>query len=255
MIEFKRFIYLDVHRTGSTHMLHLLRQISEEKEIRLWRHYPISAGGYLVRPKNRIIFTTVRNPWSWYVSLWGHGVDGHSAIRRMLVQTLPSSEVAALYDASNPAESFQRWLAAISNVEFISKLPDENYPQSGLSPYVGLYTYRFQRVTTRFPRIFLRSWFVKNPDALVDFHNKRKVYQTVLRTETLTADMLGFIRTYGERCGFKPNAEEIMQDVSSRKRNASTRALPHYRDYYDEKSRQLIESRERFFLDQFGYEF
>lgn len=255
MIEFRRFIYLDVHRTGSTHMIHLLRQISGESEIRLWRHYPISAGGYLVRPKDRVVFTTVRNPWSWYVSLWAHGVDGHSAIRRMLVESLPAGEVAALYDASKPAESFQRWLAAISNAEFADRLKGEGYPESGLASYVGLYTYRFQRVTTRFPRIFLRSWCIKTPDALVDFHKKRKVYQTVLRTETLTTDMVEFIRIYGERCGFKPNAEELIQDKSRMKRNASTRPLPHYRDYYDEKSRRMVESRERFFVDQFGYEF
>ncbi len=255
MIEFKRFIYLDVHRTGSTHLIHLLRQISEESEIRLWRHYPISAAGYLVRPKGRVVFTTVRNPWAWYVSLWGHGLDGHSAIRRNLVAFMSPSEVAALYDGSKPAESFQRWLATISNPRFTERLKGEGYPESGLAPYMGLYTYRFQRVTTRFPRIFLRTWRIPGPDRIVDFHTDRKIYQTVLRTETLTADLLEFVRTHGERCGFKPDAENIIQNKARLKRNASTKALPHYRDYYDDRSRMLVESRDRFFIEQFGYAF
>jgi hypothetical protein len=255
MIEFRRFIYLDVHRTGSTHMIHLLRDISGESEVRLWRHYPISAAGYLVRLKNRMVFSTVRNPWSWYVSLWGHGVDGHSAIRRMLLQTLPASEVAALYDASRPAASFQRWLTTISDAGFTKNLRGEGYPESGLSSYVGLYTYRFQRVTTRFPYFFVRSWRIGTPDALAGFHQSRKLYQTIFRTETLTEDLVAFCKIHGERCGFKPNAEEIIRDRSRYKRNASSKPLSHYRDYYDAKSRELITTRERFFLDEFGYEF
>jgi len=236
-------------------MIHLLRQITEESEIRLWRHYPISAAGYLVRPGQRVIFTTVRNPWNWYVSLWSHGMDGHSAIRRFLKEKMPERQVAELYSAANPKESFQRWLAVIHNPDFVNKFLGEGYPRSKLSPVMGLYTYRFQRVTTRFPYFFLRPWFIKNPEEIAEFHRHRKVYQTVLRTENLTADFTNFIRTHGERCGFKPEAENIVNEMSRLKRNASTRLLPHYRDYYDEESRRCVELRDHFFIDEFGYQF
>lgn len=253
MIEFKHFIYLDVYRTGSTHIINVLRRISESKEVRIWRHYPITTAGYLVRPGRRVVFTSVRNPWDWYVSLWSHGVDGHSAIRRFMMETMEEKDVLSYYDKVNPAASFNRWLAAIHDPSFVDAHLEEGYPQSRLSSVIGLYTYRFQRVTTRFPWFFLRRNQIRDAKETVDFHRKRKVYGVVLRTEALTSDLAKFVDEYGDRCKFRGDAGDILRKFSQRNRNASTRLLPHYRDYYDEKSKRIVAERDRFFLDEFGY--
>lgn len=255
MIEFKHFIYLDVYRTGSTHIIKLLRRISLSEEIRIWRHYPITTAGYLVRPGRRVVFTSVRNPWDWYVSLWSHGVDGHSAIRRFMLGTLPEKEVASYYDREKPAQSFGRWLAAIHDPAFVDANLEEGYPQSRLSSVIGLYSYRFQRVTTRFPWFFLRRNQIRQPEALREFHRKRKVYSVVLKTENLTEDLASFVETHGARCNFKEDAADILRKFSHRNRNASTRLLPHYRDYYTDESAKMVAERDRFFLDEFGYSF
>lgn len=255
MIEFRNFIYLDVYRTGSTHVLDALRQISEEPEMRAWRHSPISRGGPLVRPGRKLVFATVRNPWDWYVSLWAHGAGGKSAIRRYLLQKLPKKEVKTFYDNDEPAPSFRRWLAAIHNPNFAQEFLSEGYPRSGLPPVMGLYTYRFQRVTTWYPSIFLRRWQIRRSEDIGKFHQKRKAYQMILHTENLTADLVELVKNKADECRFKPEAETMIRKADKERKNASDRRLATYRDYYDEEARELVATRDRFFVDTFGYTF
>lgn len=255
MIEFKHFIYLDVNRTGSTHIIKVLRKISETKERHLWRHYPVSTAGLLVRPAGRPVFASVRNPWSWYVSLWGHGLDGHSAIRRFLTAKLPAGEVAAFYDENRPAESFRRWLSALHDPRFAERVLGEGYPRSGLAPVIGLYSYRFLRITTQFPWFRLHRRNIPDSQHAVEFLRRRRIYQTVLHTENLTEEFATFVQEHGQRCHFKADAERIVRTTTHKKRNASSKALPHYRDYYDDRCAALVADRDRLFLDEFGYRF
>lgn len=255
MIEFKHFIYLDVNRTGSTHIIEILRKISETKERHVWRHYPVSAAGFLVRPAGRPVFASVRNPWSWYVSLWGHGLDGHSAIRRFMADKLSASEVAEFYDEDQPAVSFRKWLTAIHDPGFADRVLKEGYPQSGLAPILGLYSYRFLRITTLFPWFHLRPRNIPDPARAVEFLRRRRIYQTMLHTENLTEEFAAFVKEHGPQCHFKPDAERTVRTTAQRKRNASTKALPHYRDYYDDRCAALVAERDRLFLDEFGYRF
>ena len=50
MVEFETFVYLDVYRTGSEHLINLLKGITEERQVRLWRHASISRGGLGMLP-------------------------------------------------------------------------------------------------------------------------------------------------------------------------------------------------------------
>ncbi len=113
MIEYGRFIYLDVQRTGSTHVIALLEQVCEEPLVLRRRHGPISKRPlHLLRP-HKLTFATVRNPWDWYVSLWSFGAGKKSAMRRWLRASLPRNEVQAFYDTRDPFASFRRWLHAV----------------------------------------------------------------------------------------------------------------------------------------------
>ncbi|MFL5258823.1 MAG: hypothetical protein ACJ8AS_03655 [Hyphomicrobiales bacterium] len=255
MIEFENFVYLDVYRTGSKHTIRLLREISEEREVRSWRHSSISKGGPFATPRGKLVFTTVRNPWDWYVSLWSYGANKVEAIRRYLLEILPRTEVKRLYDTSNPEVAFREWLRIMHDPGLANRFMHENYPQSRLSPFMGLYTYRFLRVTTWYPYYFLRRWRIRNAAAIRSFHARRKAYGTALRSERLADDLVDFIGRNADRCRFKPNAADIIRGADPDRINASSRPLTDYRQYYDEPSRALVEARDSFFIEEFGYRF
>ena len=105
MIEYGSFIYLDVYRTGSSHVLSLLPQITAEKRERIHRHAAITKGRPFGFTGGKRVFATVRNPWDWYVSLWAYGADGKSAIRRYLERHFDPAELAALYSGVSSESS------------------------------------------------------------------------------------------------------------------------------------------------------
>lgn len=255
MIEYQNFIYLDVYRTGSTHIINLLDTVCEEPMVRKLRHMSLTLGRPHGLTSGKLVFATVRNPWDWYVSLWAHGAGGKSAIRRNLSAHLDQKELAALYDRNDSSASFRRWLKTMHDPVVLNKVMKEFLPQSGLAGTIGLYSYRFLRVTTRFPLTFLRRPFLTSPQAANSFLQQRKAFGLVMRNERLTDDLISFVETSKDRCRFKPGAADMIRQADSNRRNASLRNLASYRDYYDDASVQLVAERDRLFLDAFGYEF
>lgn len=242
MIEYDRLIYLDVYRTGSTHVLRRLAESMDKKPLRFHRHASVTKARPLVFLSRKRTFATVRNPWDWYVSLWAFGAGGNSAIRRYLAAALTESEVNALYDANDPGPSFRHWLKLLHDPGMLTRIMQEHLPQSGLAPLMGLYSYRFLRVTTYHPRLLLRRPFVTSASA----HLRRfRAYSEAIRTETLDDDLDRLFASLGLPMNPRP-AKPV---------NASARTLPGYRDYYDDETRGLVAARDEMFATEFGYEF
>jgi hypothetical protein len=255
MIEYDRFIYLDVYRTGSSHVLKLLAEVTGRKPVRFHRHASLTKGRRFGFTSGKLVFTTVRNPWDWYVSLWAHGADGKSAIRRYLDASLKASDIARLYDQKEPAAAFRRWLAALNDPDFLNRIMAEHLPQSGLAPVIGLYSYRFLRVTTRFPRLLLRKGLINAPEDAVAHLRRLKAYSEVLRTERLDEDFAAFAAARQAELGFLADAAERVRRAAAAHANTSTRRLASYRDYYDADSAKLVARRDPLFLSEFGYSF
>jgi hypothetical protein len=253
MIEYGSFIYLDVYRTGSSHVVSLLEAITAEKRLRLHRHASLTKGHPSGFSGGKRVFTTVRNPWDWYVSLWAYGADGKSAIRRYLTNQFDAKQVAALYGRDDPAAAFRRWLAVMHDPAVLQRVMQEHLPESRLAPVIGLYSYRFLRVTTLYPRLLLRRPVLRKPEDAASHLWRFKAYHEVLRSETLSDDLIGFVER--NRTCFRPDAAELIRRADERPRNASTRSLGSYRDYYDDASAALVETRDRLFGDVFGYRF
>lgn len=253
MIEYSNFIYLDVYRTGSTHLIGLLEQICVDEPIRSFRHSSLTKGRRLGLAGGKTVFTTVRNPWDWYVSLWAYGADGKSAIRRHLAPHFSAGEMAAFYDRSDAAASFCRWLRLMHDPDVLNRVMNEYLPQSGLAPVIGLYTYRFLRVTTRFPRVLLRHPLIRSPQGAVTYHRLNKAYDTVFRNERLDDDLIAFVETHP--AGFRDDAVQTIRAEAASRTNRSNRTLASYRDYYGDPEADLVSTRDRFFRDVFDYRF
>jgi len=253
MIEYRDIIYLDVYRTGSTHTIRLLDQICVEEPVRKFRHSSLTKGRPFGLAGGKHVVTSVRNPWDWYVSLWAFGADGKSGPRRYLKAHLSADELAALYDRSNAIESFHRWLHVIHDPSVLDTVMKEHLPQSGLARVAGLYTYRFLRVTTRYPRFLLRYPFIRSPADAAPYHRLLRAYDTVLRNETLNEDLIALVERIPH--AFCENAVDIIRATGRRRPNASRRTLASYRDYYSDSDAALVADRDQFFMGEFGYRF
>jgi hypothetical protein len=253
VIEYEEFIYLDVYRTGSTHVIRLFETVLTHPPVRAFRHASLTKGRPLGTTGGKTVFATVRNPWDWYVSLWAYGSDGKSAIRKHLSPHLGTRDMDALYDRRDPKASFSRWLNMMHDPAELNRVMKEDLPQSGLAPVIGLYSYRFLRVTTRWPKVLLRRPLIGSADGAVRHHRLFKAYDTLLRNESLTDDLLAFASRFPR--SFKPDAAEAIRQADEQRRNSSSRSLTSYRDYYSEADARLVADRDAFLIRAFGYSF
>ncbi len=254
MIEYDDFIFLDVYRTGSSHVLDLFWKIYEKKPVRNFRHASLTKGRPWGLTGGKPVFATVRNPWDWYVSLWGIEADGKRPIGKAMFSHLKPEDYAALFDKSDPRASFSRWLNHMHDPAWLDRgLPREHLRASGLASAIGIYTYRFLRVTTRYPRVFLRRPFINGPEGAVRYHRLMKAYGTMLRNETLSDDLVAFVESHPQ--GFKQDAVNKIRAANTRPKNASIRSFDSYRDYYSDADAALVAGRDRFFITEFGYSF
>ena len=122
MIEYKHFIYLDMYKTGSTHVAALLKQISGEKPVRLKRHAPLTKGRPFSWKGGKLVFTTVRNPWDWYVSMWSYGHTTENPLYQHIKDAFGQDRLDSLYDMNNPKVSFPLWLTAMHDPAFLRQV-------------------------------------------------------------------------------------------------------------------------------------
>jgi hypothetical protein len=256
MIEYKKFIYLDVYKTGSTHINNLLKQITLEPEIRRNRHAPLTKVRPFTWKGGKLVFATVRNPWDWYVSMWAYGHTKENPLYSHIKDALGKKQLEKLYDTENPKTSFPLWLSSIHDPAFLAKvLAGHRLPVSGLADFMGFYTYRFMRVTLPYPELLLRGPFIRSLDSAIAMQKRFATYEVMMKSETLDEEFADFVVKYRERCGFTQQAVDLVRANAESHKNASVRTLASYRDYYTDELRDLVAKRDRMFIDLFDYSF
>ncbi|MBL0374778.1 hypothetical protein JJB09_22450 [Rhizobium sp. KVB221] len=257
MIEYEKFIYLDMYKTGSTYVVSLLNKLMAGKPVRSFRHAPLTKGRPFFWKQGKFAFATVRNPWDWYVSMWAYSIQQPNVLFFRDVRKVLGDEGAKkLFDPENPKESFAVWLKSLNDPDFLKAvMTDHPYSRSPLNKFLGFYSYRFIRVTTPHPALFLRRWYMWNMDRAIAHQKRWAIYDKVFKSETLTEDFSNFVLENKERCGFKENAKGILKRNAPTPKNTSNRTLTSYRDYYTPELRDLVARRDRLLIDLFGYEF
>ena len=269
----KKLIYLELQKTGGSHLLRLLERYtdgsSEGKHNRL-----------LDEHTGKYICGSIRNPWDWYVSLWAYGVGGNGAVNsrsitgidfsyynRMLPKEMgknwltPVEFVTSLYhDAVKPVkqweqayenssdpELFRRWLNLLLNAERRFDI-GEGYGFSPLAKHAGLLTYRYFRLFTLGDRIF-KDGRLFNYEGISEFDDEYNITHGMIKTESLEED---FIRVLVE--AESPLSEEqvnIIRNKQEGKTNISKRNSVAY--YYDEATIELVAQRDRYLIEKYSY--
>jgi hypothetical protein len=243
MHEFETFVYLDVQKTGSSFISHLLDNFCSEKQIRFRKH---GRGDRKYDP-NKFYFISVRDPFDQYVSLYSHGCDGYGGV----YQRLKTEGREDLYDSS--WSGFKRWLRFVLRPGS-AEILDTNYAASSsgtLCKLIGLQTYRFLELALRNSGDTLDACASK--DDIRNAYNTQKLPSFVIRHETFNRDVEELLTTrLRDSISDLDGAMKLLRDGT--KINASTRVDTFEPDpKVGQKVRDMLHEREWFLKEIFGY--
>ena len=266
MLISKDVVYLQMHKAGSTHATNILQRY---------------CGGHLgarhsqledyesLRP--RLIVSSIRDPWDWYVSLWAFGCTGHGRLREY-VDRLPFSELkearrnrdittilrfpfrlmrwfaagpewTALYADPMDEVNFRKWLKLLLGAEG-QHVGREGYASSPIKAVVGLMTYRFLALTTEYSEWVARGRKCRTYANVLAFAERHTITDRILRTEFLNDDLASLLNSVGVIVSQEEAAAWGKGNTSVRSRSV---------DYYDEETQELVAARDRFIVERFGY--
>jgi hypothetical protein len=263
-----RIVFLELQKTGCTHIRNLLQELVGGELT--GKHNQAAPGLF---SNDRIFLGSVRDPWDWYISLWAYGCDRKGAVFGNLTQkglkikgrgwrTNPYAAFRELlrsspnrnaekwqrtYEDVSDAGAFREWLYMMHDKEH---LPDvgEGYRQSGLSRVSGLLTYRYMRLFAckegEPDGLHALSTF----DHLVEYERRNCFIGHFIRNENLEPDLLAALKL----ADVQIPVEAESKVMSRPKTNTSSRKNgPGY--YYDAGTEAVVAGRDRLIVEKFGY--
>ncbi|MGD1943433.1 MAG: hypothetical protein ACFB0G_19225 [Leptolyngbyaceae cyanobacterium] len=266
MFVSKEIVFIELHKTGSSHIDKLLAQVLSGRKV--GKHNPATADLF---NGNRSFIGSVRNPWEWYVSLWAYGCNRRGGIFKRV--TRPKGQIKTFNWRKSPLESayllatdFSRdrdfWLYCYSDVndpsvfqawlKMIHSKKSRNdhaggYGFSGISDFSGLLTYRYLKLFCANPKNdgFKR---ILNYEELKEFESQNCYIDHFIRNEFLEED---FIKTL-EKCGVALSDEQEMEIKKSGKTNASS-GKKEVDYYYNDETSKFVGEIDKLIVEKFGY--
>ena len=261
-----RLIYLQLHKTGCTHIAHLLQELVGGRLIGKHDRLPdgFSKGA-------RLIMGSIRNPWDWYVSLWAYGCDKKGGLYERLsspakqgilgIGKIPVSAVfgrfglvrkpepdwTSFYTSSDNPSQFRKWLRMILDPANRHRL-GEGYGKSPISRFGGFLTYRYTYLYAG-DVVGLYSKSVASHGKLVAFMKRNSVLDYTIRNECLESDLVEGLR----RSGIELSDRQLGMIYSTSRTNVSSRNR-RVNYYYDRETVELVRLRERMVIERYGYE-
>lgn len=269
-------VFVELHKTAGSHIGRCLRTILEGRQV--GKHNVVPPELY-----DRFILGSIRNPWDWYVSLWGFGCDGngsayHQATRRFgwsyywrqlnkemgktwltpseyLTQIVSDARKPvnawreAYRDSSDPA-CFRAWLKLIMNPERRYDI-GEGYGFSPISHHSGVLTYRFFKLFSGLGDRIYHSPELRKPQSLSEIWTKDGITSFIIRSEMLEEDLIQALKLAG--IGLSEEQIEYVKSGKTNRTNTSTRGAAAF--YYDQETYELVAERESFLINYFEYSF
>lgn len=263
-----QLVFIELHKTGCTHIRHLLRELLGG-EFAGKHNQP----GAELFTGDRVFLGSVRNPWDWYVSLWAYGCDRkgfiqirtthdalrlrglgwrddpRQALREFLVQR-PSRHAPewrrSYRDAGDPG-GFRQWLHMVHDSACWPDL-GEGYARSSVSHVAGLLSYRYLQLFTCRDDRHDRLDGIDSFAQLAEHDRKKCFIDHFIRNEQLESDLFLAL----QRAGFNVPQAKQAEILSRPRTNTSSHKLgPAH--YYDADSEALVAARDKLIVDKFGY--
>ena len=262
-----RFVFVQLHKTGCTHVVNLLKRFVSGR--RKGKH---NAPPPVLLDSGRVCLGSIRDPWDWYVSLWAYGCDRKGAVYIMtfdqgLLRLLglgwrtdrerawerlrnqrprhPRAWQRVYADVDDPG-GFRDWLHMMHSPDYWEEY-GEGYAYSPVNRYAGLLTYRYLKLFCRQSASDNHEHLLSF-DEMVRFEERNCFIDHFIRNERLEDDLLETLH----RVGVRLSKEQEAEIRASRRTNTSSRRTD-VAHYHDENTVSLIAERERLIIDKFGY--
>lgn len=269
-----KLVFVELHKTGGTHIGRWLSRLVPGEQIGKHNRVPLNL-------RDRFVIGSVRNPWDWYVSLWAYGCAGKGSVRQQVTRRIdvqylirslgaemgrsdwavglmlrqaiadlkkPVRRWSATYDDPDDAEAFRTWLRLILDPDRRFDMA-EGYGFSPVSRWAGIFSYRYLKLFSGLDDLLYRDHTLATHAGTQAAFERYQLVDFVVRNEHLEADLLEALRATG---GTVPDAErEELLRASSKRTNASVRRHTSY--YFDEATRALVAERERFIIERHSY--
>ncbi len=279
LIANNKFIFVHLQKTGGSFIKEVLPKIDISCEkIRKWRitlhtYYHTDNNlkhhddeGYHNFCNNHLVFGVVRNPWSWYVSMWKflrHYIDGN---KRMLDDHFPDMKNTTELKEMDINDFVNHIYKNTSNIS-IYLMNFKNYQDLN----VGLYTYEFLRQFTHRRKydIIEDDYKTSNLIYLDDINNL--CIDKFLRFESLSTELIDLMKELfdisDEQCNtIKVHKKMNISDYSEDKKKSSNMKIAFdeesetddpkkYRKYYNDDTVKLIYEKDGLLIEKFNYSY
>lgn len=266
-----RLVFVELHKTGGTHISTCLARLAPGEQVGKHNRVPPAL-------RDRFVIGSVRNPWDWYVSLWGYGCDGKGAVFQTVTRGLdlgylrrdlsieigasgyavlrqavadlqrPAAAWRRLYRDVNDAGAFREWLQMMMDIPRRYDVA-EGFGFSPVSRWAGILTFRYLKLfTTLDARLYTDTTLATEAGARTAWATHRLV-RGIIRTEHLEEDLIDALN----RAGYALTQEQCAAVRARRhtRTNTSRRRAASY--YYDAASIDLIARREALIIGEHGY--
>lgn len=269
-----RFVYVDLNKTGTVTVLNALSDLGF-KPLRNKHHAKPSQEDIA----GRAVFATIRDPWSYYLSLWGYGVKhgNLSGPYRALTEFAPlksrgvrlnpvggtlsvvpylvrsvredwTRNHADFYGAMEP-DHFRRWLRKVMDPR-TAPLLSGAYSGSSVSRFAGLYTYRYCNLLCM-DNDTLHSRKLRNLEDLKRWEADACYVDRFIQTENLNEELSRHL----QELGLVADAGQVLAVLPEKGRNVSVGSEKNRNRFYTPELVGLVAQREQLLIDKFGYSF
>lgn len=261
-----RLIFIELHKTGCSHILRIFENVLDGTVV--GKHNQATPDLF---NESRIFVGSVRNPWDWYVSLWGFGCDGEGGLRNRLLErssrvrgigwrTAPLTAFAKLlrhgnnskawlasYRDSNDPAAFRDWLHMLHDEAYMQDI-GEGYCDSALRHVAGLMTFRYLKLFSTRVGEEHRLNDLSTYASIEAWDTEQTFVEHFIRMESLEPDLFRILQD---------NSSALTEDSKSKilalpKTNTSSRKR-NLAKYYDADTVDLVFRREQLIINKFAY--
>lgn len=263
MLVADKLVYLELKKTGCTHIVRLLQNIIDCKYV------PPKHNHVAAKPVGKMLVGSVRSPWGYYVSLWAFGCQGEGGFRRRCLETGDISfrdalrprrlvrragkgrrrhEWQRLYRDANDRGAFREWLVRIHDPGWCGDF-GEGFKVHPAADVLGVMSYRYCKLHVSGFREWSDPPGSLSSESIQERVDRHHMLDATIRTERLSDDLIHVLWKAGYR---------ISEDDKITIRTASPSNTSNHRKwqwYYEEAARALVEDKDDVVISRYGYQF